>query len=364
MRRLILCFHYNKAKKPVNSFMKKRAKIAILLVQGSTLSTQDQTFLRAQKQEDIITWLKYFPELDLIADIESRLLKIHQQNHDEVENWIGFANQIDKLRDIYDGFVLVNDVETITYTATILSFLLINLGKPIVCTGNLSSTFVTESPTESLQQFEFLGVKANLINAVQVATMPHSDVSLMFGNQLVRANRAYRSPDQGFSVFTSFRLESIGKVDFGVRLSTSALAPNYSPKIEVSKEFDNKVEIIQIFPGKQSGLLDDAINSQAEAIIIKSFAQTVFDKPYLESLSSLANVKRVVFHNYLLSDKQKQELEKKNPNITIVNNMTLDSTIIKSMMGLVQTKDHEQFSAFLNTDLAGEIASANSKSNL
>ena len=51
------------------------------------------------------------------------------------ENWVEIASAIRERYDDYDGFVVLHGTDTMSYTASALSFLLPGLGKPVILTG-------------------------------------------------------------------------------------------------------------------------------------------------------------------------------------------------------------------------------------
>lgn len=51
------------------------------------------------------------------------------------KDWIDMATEIANSYDDYDGFVILHGTDTMAYTASALSFMLENLGKPVVLTG-------------------------------------------------------------------------------------------------------------------------------------------------------------------------------------------------------------------------------------
>lgn len=51
------------------------------------------------------------------------------------EDWKEFATYIKENYDEFDGFVILHGTDTMTYTASVLSFMVKNLAKPIVITG-------------------------------------------------------------------------------------------------------------------------------------------------------------------------------------------------------------------------------------
>ena len=52
------------------------------------------------------------------------------------EHWALLAKGMDARRKDYDGFVVLHGTDTMAYTASALSFMLLNFGKPVVFTGS------------------------------------------------------------------------------------------------------------------------------------------------------------------------------------------------------------------------------------
>lgn len=53
----------------------------------------------------------------------------------QLQNWIQIATFIHQNYENYDGFVILHGTDTLVYTASILSFILENLRKPVIMTG-------------------------------------------------------------------------------------------------------------------------------------------------------------------------------------------------------------------------------------
>lgn len=69
-----------------------------------------------------------------------------------------WRNLIEKHYAAYDGFVILHGSDTLAYTASALSFMLENLGKPVILTG--SQLPVGEIRTDA---------KENLVTAIEIA---------------------------------------------------------------------------------------------------------------------------------------------------------------------------------------------------
>ncbi len=53
-----------------------------------------------------------------------------------MEDWILIAKDIQDSYELFDGFVILHGTDTMAYTASALSFMLENLGKPVIVTGS------------------------------------------------------------------------------------------------------------------------------------------------------------------------------------------------------------------------------------
>ena len=52
-----------------------------------------------------------------------------------MDDWAKLARDVEQYYDQFDGFVILHGTDTVCYTASALSFMLENLGKPVVITG-------------------------------------------------------------------------------------------------------------------------------------------------------------------------------------------------------------------------------------
>ncbi|WP_200854622.1 asparaginase domain-containing protein, partial [Klebsiella pneumoniae] len=83
-------------------------------------------------------------------------------------DWQLIADDIAANYDKYDGFVILHGTDTMAYTASALSFMFENLGKPVIVTGS-------QIPLADLRS----DGQANLLNALHVAAnYPINEVTL------------------------------------------------------------------------------------------------------------------------------------------------------------------------------------------
>lgn len=60
------------------------------------------------------------------------------------DDWIRIGKDIQKAYDWYDGFVVLHGTDTLSYTASALSFMFENLGKPVIITGAQVNTLTVK----------------------------------------------------------------------------------------------------------------------------------------------------------------------------------------------------------------------------
>ena len=82
------------------------------------------------------------------------------------EYWVQMAEIIEENYNDFDGFVVLHGSDTMSYTASALSFMLENLAKPVILTGS-------QLPIGDLRT----DAKENLITSIQMASLQKKQTS-------------------------------------------------------------------------------------------------------------------------------------------------------------------------------------------
>src|SRR5690554_5575763 len=131
------------------------------------------------------------------------------------EDWQVIADDIRDNYDKYDGFVILHGTDTMAYTASALSFMFENLGKPVIVTGS-------QIPLAALRS----DGQTNLLNALYLAAhFPIHEVSLFFNNQLFRGNRATKADADGFDAFASPNFSPLLRAGIDIDLIEGEVKP-------------------------------------------------------------------------------------------------------------------------------------------
>ena len=116
------------------------------------------------------------------------------------DNWAKMAHTIYDNYEQYDGFVVLHGTDTMSYSASALSFMLHNLQKPVVFTGSQLPVGVLRSDA-----------KENLLTAIEIAAAKNAngdamvpEVTIFMDDQLYRGNRTTKRNAEHFSAFNSY----------------------------------------------------------------------------------------------------------------------------------------------------------------
>lgn len=172
------------------------------------------------------------------------------------EKWVEIAEIIEGKYSSFDGFVVLHGSDTMSYSASALSFMLENLNKPVVFTGS-------QLPIGDLRT----DAKENLITAIQIASLQQKgkpvihEVCLYFEYKLYRGNRTTKINAEHFNAFASPNFQQLA--ESGVHLTITSklvLLKQSAKKLVVHKKMDGHVVIVKMFPGINESVLSAIIN--------------------------------------------------------------------------------------------------------
>jgi L-asparaginase len=161
------------------------------------------------------------------------------------DTWLRIANTISAEYDHFDGFVVLHGTDTMSYSASALSFMLAGLEKPVIFTG-------AQLPIGVLRT----DGKENLITAIEIAAACENglplvpEVCIYFENKLLRGNRTIKFSAEHFNAFTSPNLPPLAEAGLQIRYNRNLIRyPTVRRPLKVSAGFDTGVAVLRLFPG-------------------------------------------------------------------------------------------------------------------
>lgn len=185
------------------------------------------------------------------------------------EYWVEMAEVIEKQYHAYEGFVIVHGTDTMAYTASALSFMLENLGKPVVITG--SQIPIAGSARNDGEQ--------NLVTSLLIANPQYTgltlvpEVCIFFRDHLLRGNRTQKESASGYTAFVSRNYPPLAEAGEHIVIHSGLLRKPTGGPFTVHKKLDTRVISFHIFPGIQNTtILDDVLNNpEVQAIVLHTY---------------------------------------------------------------------------------------------
>lgn len=199
------------------------------------------------------------PEITRIAEIDVDVLFNLDSSDIGIEEWDLLAKHIYHNLENYDGFVIIHGTDTMTYTAAALSFSLLHLNKPVILTG-------AQRPLSKLRN----DARLNLIDAVELAVMNIPEVLIVFGQRILRGNRAKKISSSDYRAFHSSNFPYLGEIGVHIHLDESKiLKPTEKPLL--LSGFKSDVAVLAIHPSMNPDKFLSLLNESIKVYILQGF---------------------------------------------------------------------------------------------
>ena len=249
--------------------MPSKAKI-LLIYTGGTIGMKKDFETGALKAFNFSKLLQRIPELKLL-DCEIETISFEKpidSSNMNPEKWADIATIIEDNYSCYDGFVVLHGSDTMSYSASALSFMLENLSKPVIFTGS-------QLPIGDLRT----DAKENLITAIQIASLREngnpviSEVCLYFEYKLYRGNRTTKTNAEHFNAFISPNYPHLIESGVHLKMNKELFLPlKKELKLKVHKTLDTNVVIVKMFPGMNETVLAAIFNiSNLKGIVLETY---------------------------------------------------------------------------------------------
>lgn len=251
--------------------MGKTLRKVLLISTGGTITMVRDTASGALVPANMETFKAYIPELftgELNVDIQAFSSQFDSSDIGP-DSWAQIAQMVYDNYDNYDGFVVMHGTDTMSYTASALSFMLEGLNKPVVFTGSQLPMGVLRSDA-----------KENLLTAIEIAAAQDEDgdaivpeVTIFFEDRLFRANRATKRNAEHFSAFNSYNYPALAKA--GVHIIYQPHLVHYNDldaPLKLHTSYDSNVAILKLFPGIQQSVVRAILRTEGlKGVVLETF---------------------------------------------------------------------------------------------
>ena len=179
------------------------------------------------------------------------------------EDWKRIALLIEERYHRHCGFVVYCGTDTLVYTASALSFMLQNLGKPVIFTGSLIAGNKSHSD-----------LHRNLILSILfAASTVICEVCIVFAEKMFRANRCIKMSSFVLQPFESPHVPPLASMRANVvQLEEQDLLGAPSGRLSVYTDMYTKILTVKLTPGVSSEAMLRLVNgTKAKAIVVCAF---------------------------------------------------------------------------------------------
>lgn len=273
--------------------------------------------------------------------------------------WIDIAKMIEKNYDKVDGFVVLHGSDTMSFTASALSFMLENLNKPVILTGS-------QLPIGMIRT----DGKENLITAIEIAAAKVkgksivSEVCIYFEFQLYRGNRTHKFNAEHFQAFQSANYPVLAEAGVHLKYNQSALQKNNGKKLKVHTSLNSNIAILKMFPGITQNVVEALLNvKNVKAIVLETFGSgnATTQKWFIDALKKAID-KGVIILNVTQCNAGKVEQGKyatsaafKKIGVIGSSDITSEAAVAKLMFVLGNVSNKKEIEKLLKSNLRGEM---------
>jgi L-asparaginase len=249
-----------------------RASILIIYT-GGTIGMKTDAATGALVPFDFSGIYEEFPSLKrLNVDIDVETMNpVIDSSNVSPDNWVTLARLIRDNYARYDGFVVLHGTDTMSYTASALSFMLENLSKPVVFTGSQIPIGVLRTDG-----------RENLITAIEIAGASQGsrpvvpEVSLYFQNRLFRANRTSKRSAEALNAFRSYNYPPLAEVGVNITYNYAAILhpdpADSSLELRIATSLNDGVVIVKLFPGIDARILQGILSVEGiRAVVLETY---------------------------------------------------------------------------------------------
>ena len=307
--------------------------------------------------------LSNFPEFALLqTDVDTYQFTSPIDSSDmSLRRWAQLVRIIADNYDKYDGFVVLHGTDTMSYTASALSFMLENLTKPVILTG--SQLPIGQLRTDG---------KENLLTSIELASAFGEDgrpmvpeVCIYFSGRLLRGNRSTKESADGFNAFNSFNYPHL--CEAGVEFQFNPhyiLKPDYTKPMIPHMAMDPNVVVFSLFPGIQENIARHMFDApELRGIVMRSFGSgNAPQKPWLTRLLKDATQRGVTIVNisqcvagFVKMGRYDTGFQLQDVGVVSGGDSTVESAITKLMFLQAHYKDPRVIRNLMGRSICGEI---------
>lgn len=334
----------------------------LIIYTGGTIGMVQNPSTGALKPFDFDHILKQLPELKSFGYRLDTITfdPIVDSSNANPQFWIKLVNIIKDNYNNYNGFVILHGTDTMAFSASVLSFMLVNQTKPVVFTGS-------QLPIGTLRT----DGKENLITAIEIAAAKQNEQSLVpevcifFENQLFRGNRTTKYNAEHFDAFRSDNYPKLATAGIHIKYNYAAIHyPAHQSELKTYTKLDTNVAVLKLFPGITKNTVMAVLNTKnLKALVLESFGSgNATTSPWFIKLLKSATNKGIIILNVTQCSAGSVEMGLYETSVPLIEagvisgyDITTEAAITKLMFLLGNKSSKKEILDCLDHSISGEI---------
>jgi len=330
-------------------------KNILLLSTGGTIASVPSETGLVPKIEGLRI-LSHVPEIKNICKVDCKAILNLDSSNIQPEEWKLIGREVYKGLENYDGIVLLHGTDTMAYTASMLSYMIQGLNKPVILTG--SQLPLLDKDTDA---------RENLLGAFLAAVHNIAGIYVFFGGRLIKGVRAVKTKTMSFDAF-----ESINSVEAGFMREGTLYLSEGIPATDICKlSFDDTIVpdvfLLKLIPGTKPEFFEHFMEMGYKGLVIEAFG--LGGMHYLRR-DLINGIKKLIDNNipvvittqclYELSDPTVYEVGRKayDEGVIVAYDMTSEAAVTKLMWVLGHSSDLKEIKKLMQKNICGDINKA------
>ena len=278
------------------------------------------------------------------------------------DSWMKIVKIIADNYQKYDGFVVLHGTDTMSYTASALSFMLEGLNKPIIFTGSQLPIGVLRTDG-----------KENLMTSIEIAAAHDAEgnpivpeVCIFFENHLMRGNRTTKMNAENFNAFRSSNYPILAEAGIHIRFHRMHIHQyEEGRQLKVHTWLNSNIAVLKLFPGIQENVVTATLAIEGlKAVVLETYGSGNASRKewFLRRLRD-ASERGVVIVNVTQCSAGSVEMERYETGYHLLkagivsgHDSTTESAVTKLMFLLGHGYSPDEVRRRMNESMAGEIS--------
>ena len=296
--------------------------------------------------------ISYLPEIKNMCYVDVINLFNLDSTNIYYRHWLSLKDTIKENYNKYDGFIICHGTDTMSYTASALSYLIQDSEKPIVLTG-------AQRPIN----LEISDAKTNLLDSfTYVCDDSSCGVVLIFNGNVILGTRSRKSRTKSFDAFKSVDYPRVAIVKDNMVIP---YITNLKKETKFYDSLNRRVGLLKLIPGIYEEVLEFMLEKY-DALVIESFGvgglPTYDGNRFNEIVEKYTKLGKVIVMTTQVPNEGSDiaiykvgHYLKQNPNVLEAYDMTTEAVITKLMWILSMTDDIEKVKEMFYKTISNDI---------